>query len=223
MWAVLDQRTIDEIVAQSLEGGVDWFDTARSTATDAPNVLSLPLCTTSACDPARPWWPPSGGRSYGPRPTSRAPSMPGGTACRATRSTSTRCTSPGASPRSAPRCGRWPGLPAAVAFVRSGSATSRPPRCGGPARRSARRAWSWHRTRCRSASWTGASNERRARDGQETRHHAHRLLAACPGPVEREVPRRSPAGRISAHEIGGSASVLPAAPIGRATSRAPDH
>jgi aryl-alcohol dehydrogenase-like predicted oxidoreductase len=29
MWAVLDQRTIDEVVEQSLAGGVDWFDTAQ--------------------------------------------------------------------------------------------------------------------------------------------------------------------------------------------------
>ena len=29
MWAVLDQETIDEVVARSLEGGVDWFDTAQ--------------------------------------------------------------------------------------------------------------------------------------------------------------------------------------------------
>ena len=62
MWAALDQRTIDEVVAASLEGGIDWFDTAqiygngRSERALSTALLDLDV-QTGAVAVATKWWP----------------------------------------------------------------------------------------------------------------------------------------------------------------------
>jgi aryl-alcohol dehydrogenase-like predicted oxidoreductase len=62
MWAVLDQRTIDEIVARSLGGGVDWFDTAQIYGNGrSERALSAALhdlgVQPGAVAVATKWWP----------------------------------------------------------------------------------------------------------------------------------------------------------------------
>jgi aryl-alcohol dehydrogenase-like predicted oxidoreductase len=62
MWAVLDQRTIDEVVAQSLRGGVDWFDTAQIYGNGrSERALSTALhdadVQPGAVAVATKWWP----------------------------------------------------------------------------------------------------------------------------------------------------------------------